>query len=339
MPPDSSNDTVAATAARWVARRAAGLDAAGKAELQAWLRADPRHSPALAAAYPAASELDWPLHTGTLDRVLAGLAERAAQRRIRRRRWARAGAVAALLAVGAFFAVPPAAESTRAPAGAFVVHGPELRTLPDGSVVELKGDADLRIAFTTEARRIELRRGTAHFTVRKDPARPFLVTAGGVTARAVGTAFLVGVEAGQVALVVTAGRVALDRSAPADSGAAAPETLALVQAGESIAVVPSVAGTAAPRLAALPAAEQQQRLAWRTPRLEFQGTPLGEIVAVLNRHNRAQLVLGDRDLADLKLSGTLSADRVDALLEMLDADFGVGAETTGETIVLRRRNR
>ena len=60
---------------------------------------------------------------------------------------------------------------------------------------------------------------------------------------------------------------------------------------------------------------------------------------MLNRHNRAQLVLGDRDLADLKLSGTLSADRVDALLEMLDADFGVGAETTGETIVLRRRNR
>jgi transmembrane sensor len=333
--PQAAGTDIAGTAARWVTRRAAGLGPTGKAELQAWLRADPRHAAAFAAADPEASELDWPLHTGTLDRVLAGLAERAARRRVRRRRWACTGAVAALLAVGVFFALPPAAESTRAPAGALVVHRPELRTLPDGSVVELKGDADLRIAFTTEARRIELRRGTAHFTVREDPARPFLVMAGGVTARAVGTAFLVGVEPGQVALVVTEGRVALDRSAPADSGAAPPETLALVHAGESISVVPS--GAASPRLAALPAAAQQQRLAWRTPRLEFHGTPLGEIVAVLNRHNRTQLVLGAADLAGLKLSGTLSADRIDALLEMLEADFGVGAETSGETIVLRRR--
>jgi transmembrane sensor len=346
MAPDPHAHEAAATAARWVARREAGLTAAEKAELQAWLRAEPRHAAAFAAADPNASELDWPLHTGALDRVLAGLAARAAQRRARRNRLVRSGAVAGVVAAVALFSSRWLPHGGEAPAPAtahsLVVRSPEVRTLPDGSVVELKGDADLRVAFSADARRIELVRGAAHFTVRKDAARPFLVTAGGVTARAVGTAFLVGLETGQVALVVTEGRVALDRAAAAVATAAppqaAPETLAFVQAGESVAVDHAGLASpgAAPRVTALPAAEQQQRLAWRTPRLEFNGTPLREIVAAVNRHNRAQLVLGDAALGDLRLSGALSADRIDALLEMLEADFRVTAETAGDRLVLRR---
>lgn len=349
MAPDPHAREAAATAARWVARREAGLTSAEKAELQAWLRADPRHAAAFAAGDPNASELDWPLHTGALDRVLAGLEARAAQRRARRRRLLRTGAVAAVVALGALFSARwlPRGGEAPAPAAAnsLVVRSPEVRTLPDGSVMELKGDADVRVAFTADARRIELVRGAAHFTVRKDAARPFLVTAGGVTARAVGTAFLVGLETGQVALVVTEGRVALDRAdaalittSPAAPPQATPETLAFVQAGESVAVDHAGLASpgAAPRVTALPAAEQQQRLAWRTPRLEFNGTPLREIVAVVNRHNRAQLVLGDAALGDLRLSGALSADRIDALLEMLEADFRVTAEPAGDRLVLRR---
>lgn len=342
MAPDLHTRDAAASAACWVARRAAGLSAAEKADLQAWLRADPRHAAALAAADPDASELDWPLHTGALDRVLAGLEARAAHRRARRRRLVRTGALAAVAMVGVIFSARWFAQSGEAfshsAARSLVVRSPEVRTLPDGSLVELKGDADLRVVFTAEARRIELVRGTAHFTVRKDAARPFLVSAGGVTARAVGTAFLVGLETGQVALVVTEGRVALDRTGAATATPdAAPETLAFVQAGESVAVDHAAASAAAaPRVTALPAAERQQRLAWRTPRLEFNGTPLREIVAVVNRHNRMQLVLGEDALGNLKLSGALSADRIDALLEMLEADFRVTAEPAGDRLVLRR---
>jgi transmembrane sensor len=194
------------------------------------------------------------------------------------------------------------------------------------------------VTFSARARVVELVRGTAHFTVRKDAARPLLVTAGGVTARAVGTAFLVDLETDRVALVVTEGRVAIDRtSAAAASSLGAPTTLALVAAGESVIVDQAAAVSAdAPRVTALPAADQQQRLAWRTPRLEFNGTPLREIVAAVNQHNRAQLILSEDAVGDLKLSGALSADRIDALLEMLEADFGVTAESAGDRLVLRR---
>ncbi|WP_414663139.1 FecR family protein [Horticoccus sp. 23ND18S-11] len=327
-------DEIAQIASRWVARRDAGLDAAGSAELKTWLRADPRHATAFRDADTQASLLDWPLHAGMLDQVLASLAARATQRRARRRKLAQAGAAAAVLALAVVFIyrLPNAAHSNAAPRS-LVVRGPEVHLLPDGSAVELQGSADVWFDYTSDARRVELRRGTAHFTVRKDQARPFLVTAGDVTARAVGTAFMVGRESGRVDLLVTEGRVALDREAPAS----APQTLAFVQAGESIGVAATNRASEAPRLTALPEDERREKLAWRTPRLEFDRTPLGELVATVNRHNRTRIVLGDPALATVKLSGALSADRIDALLEMLDADFGIGAATDGDKITLRRR--
>lgn len=335
MTPDPQKSGQPEEASRWVARRNAGLTPAECAELQAWLKADPRHAVALARADPQASELDWPLHAGALDRVLTGLEVRATRRRRHRRRLA-AGSLAGLMLLAAV--LPLAWSPGNSPTTALVIRSPEQRLLPDGSRIELEAGAEVRIAFAPEARRVELVRGAAHFTVQKNAARPFLVSAGGVTARAVGTAFLVGLEPGQVALVVTEGRVAVDRAESA--AVAAPSTLALVQAGESVAVEDAAAGAPTPpRITALPVADQQRRLAWRIPRLEFNGTSLGEIVAVMNRHNRTQLALAERELGDLKLSGALSADRVDALVEMLEADFRLVAERAGDRLTLRRGSR
>ena len=50
---------------------------------------------------------------------------------------------------------------------------PAIRSLPDGSTVELRDDADFTVDFTDTLRRIELRRGEAHFRVVSIPNRPF----------------------------------------------------------------------------------------------------------------------------------------------------------------------
>ncbi|NWO96327.1 FecR domain-containing protein, partial [Escherichia coli] len=49
----------------------------------------------------------------------------------------------------------------------------------------------VELDFDREARRVALLNGEAQFDVVKDPARPFIVTAGDVTVRAVGTRFSV----------------------------------------------------------------------------------------------------------------------------------------------------
>ena len=52
--------------------------------------------------------------------------------------------------------------------------------LEDGSVADLNRGAAIEVSFTKDFRRIKLVRGEARFSVAKNPARPFIVEAGGV---------------------------------------------------------------------------------------------------------------------------------------------------------------
>ncbi|MGH7956064.1 MAG: iron-containing alcohol dehydrogenase, partial [Opitutaceae bacterium] len=77
-----------------------------------------------------------------------------------------------------------------------------------GSVVELNVDADILVDFSPVRRAVRLVRGEAHFTVATDAARPFVVSAGGVEVRAVGTGFAVHFAPQEIAVLVTEGQVA-----------------------------------------------------------------------------------------------------------------------------------
>ncbi len=90
-----------------------------------------------------------------------------------------------------------------------VVSRPEKRVLPDGSVVELKEGASIAVDFNAATRRVALQRGEAYFQVAGNPVRPFVVSAGSIEARAVGTAFTVQLGSSAVEVLVTEGRVAV----------------------------------------------------------------------------------------------------------------------------------
>ena len=79
---------------------------------------------------------------------------------------------------------------------------PNIQTLPDGSTVELNSSAEIVLDFTPTMRGVRLVRGEALFMVRKDAGRPFVVTANGVTVRAVGTAFAVRHGDARIAVLV-----------------------------------------------------------------------------------------------------------------------------------------
>lgn len=330
MPGSGSTRPLAATAAAWIARRDAGLKPGERAELEAWLAAAPAHAAAFAAADRNRSELDWALHAGATDEVLAGLARRDRQRRRRR---AVAGAAAALLLVAGWFAsaflgpasLPPPA------AGPLVVREPPRETLPDGTVVELKDSAAIRVAFDDHTRLVHLLQGTAHFRVARS-ARPFVVRAGGVDARALGTVFVVELEDQHVAVIVTEGVVAVT---PEPATAAEAPPVAVLDAGKTIRLA-ATAEASAPEVTALDAAALDGRLAWRMPRLEFNGTPLSEVVAKVNEHNRRQIELADPSLRSFALSGVLRADKLDALIAMLEAELPVKIEAGADRIIVRR---
>ncbi len=328
-------------AADWVARRDAGLSAREELDYAAWLEADPAHRAAVVGLDFAWRTLDRPLTTGTADAVLGELAARARQRR-RQRTVACAVASLALL-FGAGFgwrALRPASDLRSPAVVSAVVLLPSIQSLPDGSVAELRDGAEITVEFTAAQRRVVLRRGEAYFKVAKNAARPFVVAAGGVEVRAVGTAFSVDFGKDAVDVLVAEGKVAVSiasaEAARIDTVPPNPEPL-LIDAGCGATVLTSPPQSDS-ESRPVSDADLQSRLAWRSPRLEFSGTPLIEAVTLLNRHNRVQFTIEDPELARTRVSGIFGATNTAAFVRLLESSFDVESESRGaDEIVLRRK--
>jgi len=276
---------------------------------------------------PVRSALDWTAATGTGGALMQELERRA--RRRRRGFVATSGLVAAcMLGVAAWSArVTPEPTATTAA----VVLRPMLRSLPDGSTAEMREHARISVHYSDRVRRVYLLEGEVHFAVLSDPSRPFVVSAPGIDVRAVGTAFSVHRDATGVEVLVTKGRVAVNRPA-----VSATEPLALLTAGDIVRVRED-AQAPAPEVISLPTEVVAERMAWRVPRLEFSGTALREVVQLFNGHSQVQLRLEDSALEHLRVSGIVRADNVGALVRLLVANYPVTAEQRGEfEIVLRR---
>jgi transmembrane sensor len=95
-------------------------------------------------------------------------------------------------------------------------------TLADGSTVDLNARSRLRIEFTKGERRVLLLDGQALFQVSKDKNRPFIVSSGNATVRAVGTQFDVNRKASGTTVTVLEGRVAVYSSTHVDPFTPAP---------------------------------------------------------------------------------------------------------------------
>lgn len=337
-------------ASAWLARRDRGLTPAEQDEYMHWLGADPRHPEAL-ARHAAALERMMQLYEWTPAHDTEPNPDLFAPPPARGRAWWRwsgaALAAAAALALGFFLWQQPWSRPepalVAAPKSHLLVN--ERLALPDGSRVELKDGTQLVVQYSDRERRVKLTGGEAHFSVWKDAARPFVVDAGGVEVRAVGTAFNVRLEGADVQVLVTEGRVKVEPAPPAVPDGRVPVAApAFASVGQRVVVARPVASAIAspltPVITAVTPEEIARELAWQAPRLQFDETPLEQAIAEFNRLNRHQLELGDSRLGDLRIGGTFRPDNVEGFIRLLSTDpsFGIRAEVTGENrTVLRRR--
>lgn len=319
-------------AAAWLARADAGLDAAGKEEFRRWLEENPRNAAAWEELAGMWRTLDAPRRAGIAPAVVSELAARQSRRRRRRTIGASAGALACAVAIALTIAVRPSVRESPG-AGSVVVVEPERRLLPDGSLVELKPGAEVNVSFSEHRRDVRLVRGEAHFAVAKDASRPFVVTSGTTGVRAVGTAFSVGERTGGVAVLVTEGTVRVGREISAGS-----QTLP-VSAGQALHVPDSASSVASLAVEAVTPAEIDRRLSWRARRIELSNTPLADVVATFNRHNRLQLAIADPVAARLHLTGVFRADRPEDFVRLLEANYGIQSDRVNPGSLLLRSAR
>lgn len=332
----------ATEASRWLARRDAGWSPAEQLGFEQWLAADPAHADAWTDALAAWDAFDRPHAAGDAEAMIEQLAARR-----HRRRWCASWGVTFALAAACVALVLVNADSgswhrSVSPVADILVR-PAVQTLPDGTSVELNAGAAISVEYTVNRRFVRLERGEAHFVVTKDSLRPFIVSAGGVEVRAVGTAFAVKLARDVIDVLVTEGRVAVARHPPELAPVAAEMTresaaaAVLLDAGHRLSV-PTPPTDALLPLHTEPAdaADIAQRLAWRGPRLELAETPLADAVAVFNRENRLQITLRDAPLRALRLNGVFRADNADGFVRLLEANYGIRAEWHGrEAVTLR----
>lgn len=344
--------TPAEAAAAWLARHDRGLTPAEEGEFAAWRDADPRHAEEYAQLATEWEGFDLAKRDPELAAMARELDQRTrgvssispARRQATHGRvfWFTAlAAAAAVMVMVSLWRRQPANEAHAGTITYQVVPSSarQLR-LEDGSIVALRGDSEIATDFTPAERRVRLVRGEAHFTVTKNPNRPFIVSAGGVAVRAVGTAFNVRLGPASIEVLVTEGRVGVNDAAGSRTLLPTTESAApVLTAGQRVVIDAATLRVreAAPRIDAVTAADMEQALAWQTTRLVFNRTPLREAVAAFNRHENHghRLMLGTDALGDRLLGGTFRADNVDGFVRLLQLTADVRVEQRGDgTLVL-----
>ena len=211
---DDAIDTAAAT---WLCERDEGFAPDRAAAFAAWCAADPRHAAAIARTEETLSLMEeLPALRGRLEEKLA--AEPPAATEVSCPWWQRPavqwGGLAAAFALGSALWWPTPVRAPTVEYFAATAMAPREIALRDGSVMNVNRESDVAVQLTAAERRVTLARGEAHFAVAHDTARPFIVTAGGVKVRAVGTAFSVRLGDAGVEVLVTEGKVQVERVAP-----------------------------------------------------------------------------------------------------------------------------
>ena len=324
--PAHDRPDVLETATDWFARRRSGeMTPAETDALAEWLAQDEAHAEAFAAAGRmwSASGLD---AIREHPQILA-LRERGLARRSRRRWWIAAAPAAAACLVAAI-ALPgllgpglPTAPELLAPS-----IQQEFRTsvgqrttvrLPDGSLVTLDTDTVLRTRETTHRRLIFLDKGQAFFKVAHDKSRPFVVSAGGRTVTATGTAFSVRVAPKVFDVVLVEGSVRVEspvRATPLGLPTGRVQATEM-QAGSELAALDNRHWT-------VREADPVAAAAWLHGRLVYKAAPLSEVVADMNRYSEKKIVIADATVATRQLSGTYRAGDIEGFVKAVQ-DYGL----------------
>lgn len=339
---EPTDPAIEAAAAHWLVQHDRGLSAAQQDAFLQWLAASPAHVDSFARHRRMWADFNvlaqWrPEHSAEPNPDLL-----ARPRPATPLRW-----FAPLLAAAAAIAVAVSwAPSGRNGAGhpiAFEATSYRQETLSDGTVVDLNRGAHVMLHFTPGERRVVLVQGEAQFAVARNPARPFVVRAGGVDVRAIGTAFNVKLDGTQLEVLVTEGtvHVAQHPSSATASGsapAASPPVVARVAAGHRT-VIPVTPTSGLPAVVPASPGEIERLLDWQPRLLDFDSTPLAEVAATFNRRNRLQLVLADPEIGSLPIVASIRSDNVEGFVRLLEATLGLKADRVAPNEIALRRAR
>jgi transmembrane sensor len=323
MVPRESAAVIEEAASAWVVQLDRGLSSSEQAALDAWVSADARHLGALARAQALWLEAD---RTQIYRSArTAGAKGHLALKWRAPLRWAWAASVVMLVGSAIYGWQSYAATHISTDIG-------EIRHIPlaDGSSVTLNTHSRVSVEYSKGTRTVRLDRGEALFDVAHDVTRPFIVEAGMVRVRAIGTEFVVR-RNGQSDAQVTVARGTVD----VWREIATPEPSVRLSTGLRTNATP----VAVQIPQQLSESEVARSIAWQDGILDLDGRTLGEAAAEFNRYNRETVVISDPSLAGRKVVGRFHTSDPKGFAAAAAAMLDAHVSTESDHIVLERQHK
>lgn len=323
---------IEAAAAEWAARiDGRPLDPAEEAAFNAWIAGDSRRAGAYARALAVNAFFDRAAALGpefapedfespTPTPTPASLAE-GVTRGVGRRTAMLGGGAALAASVAGILGY----HLIDRPDAIVTVKGDVRRvTLAEGSAITLNTDSRVEPRIEGQLRRAELVRGEALFDISPDRARPFVVHAGSVAIRVLGTRFTVRrFDDGSVALTVLEGLVEVTT----DDGGQRQQ----LAGGQRSHILP---GNAI-RTERLPHEVLERSVGWRNGMIDLNGMTLEQAATEYARYSSQRIEIADPATGGLKVTGVYSTSDPIGFARAAALSLGLRAEATDNGVRLQ----
>jgi transmembrane sensor len=194
-------------------------------------------------------------------------------------------------------------------------------TLPDGSMTSLNRDSRLEYTatFTGETREVSLS-GEAFFEVAHNADQPFVVHAGAMDVRVLGTSFNVRAYPGTDSVCVSVRTGKVKCSAANDTVVIGPGEIAVYNLRT--------------RTLRTSAETDPNTLAWRTRTFEFSNTPLSVAVKKLNEVYGEGIVVKNPQIGNCRLTAVFRNESLDNIVTVIGDALGLQVARKGQTFLL-----
>ena len=241
-----------------------------------------------------------------------------------------------------FKLIKPAPASTMASVQEMVLHGkPEMKTLPDGTVVWINAGTKIRYKAEQNTRDVFLE-GEAYFKVKHDAEHPFIVHAGNIAVKALGTEFNVSAYPGEdhVEATLIKGKVQITMEEKPDQKIILAPNEKLTVTNKRIMVRDTtlrkeISYEVKP-VQILPAVKEVGEIAWVQDKLVFQNESFADLSKRMERRYNVHIIFYDESLKKETLSGIFENENIQKALRVLQMTTPFRYSEKGDSIFINR---
>ncbi len=190
--------------------------------------------------------------------------------------------------------------------------------LPDGSEVDLNAHSKFEYKLEESGIRYVKLTGEAWFNVSSDPDHPFMVEAGNGVVTVTGTSFSVRTnpDKDRIEVYVASGSVQFQKAR---------------QDNKILSLEPGTMGVLEQNRLEEEKTIDLNYLSWKTRKLAFRQTRLGEVAGVLNRTYGKNIRFDNDTLEDCLFTGTFDQQPVDSVMKVIQIAFNLDMDQDNNT--------